>query len=419
MNLLERPEIRLAIALGIGLLIGAERERRKAEKAPGATAGIRTFALVAFLGGALAWLDHIALIVMGGAFVGAAALVGYARGPEEERGLTSEVALVVAYVLGVLASVEPALASGAAVTVTLILALRSRIHALVREALSAEELLDALLFGISALVVLPLVPDEPIGPYGVVNPFAVWRFAVLMMAITAAGYVAQRLAGPRYGLPLAGLASGFVSSSATIASMGARAREDGEVLHAAVAGAACSTISTVIQLALVVGAANPSALAALAPSLCAAGVVATAYGLIFAWHATRAAPTAVRPKGRAFRMRDALLFAVMVSAVTLIATAVHRSLGATGLLVATGFAGLVDTHSAAASVASVAASRAIDMGEAVLGVLVAMTTNSITKIAMAFASGSRPFARRVAVGVVLVILAAWSAFAWTVVSARS
>jgi uncharacterized membrane protein (DUF4010 family) len=42
------------------------------------------------------------------------------------------------------------------------------------------------------------------------------------MAIGAAVHVAIRTLGTRVGLPIAGLASGFISSTATIAAMGAR-----------------------------------------------------------------------------------------------------------------------------------------------------------------------------------------------------
>jgi K+ potassium transporter integral membrane domain/Domain of unknown function (DUF4010) len=99
--------------------------------------------------------------------------------------------------------------------------------------------------------ILPLVPDRPMGPYGALNPHSIWVIVILIMAISAAGYVAVRLLGTRFGLPVAGLASGFISSTATIAAMGARAAKANEVLASAVAGAVLSTIATIVQLALV------------------------------------------------------------------------------------------------------------------------------------------------------------------------
>ena len=106
----------LAVALGIGLLVGIERERRKGEGAGRGSSGVRTFALVALLGGLTAAMDIDALVVAGAVFVGAATLMAYALGSDDHPGLTSETALLVTFVLGALAQSEPGLAAGAGLT---------------------------------------------------------------------------------------------------------------------------------------------------------------------------------------------------------------------------------------------------------------------------------------------------------------
>ncbi|MCP2871735.1 DUF4010 domain-containing protein, partial [Salmonella enterica subsp. enterica serovar Typhimurium] len=85
---------------------------------------------------------------------------------------------------------------------------------------------DGLLLAAAALVILPLVPDRAVDPLGAINPRTLWKLAVLMMAINACGHIALRAAGPALGLSFAGFASGFVSSTATIAAMGAEARRN-------------------------------------------------------------------------------------------------------------------------------------------------------------------------------------------------
>ena len=110
------------------------------------------------------------------------------------------------------------------------------------------------------------------------------------MAISACGYVAVRALGARFGLPAAGLASGFVSSSATIAAMGARVIEDSRLLGPAVAGAVLSTIATVAQVAIVVAATSSITLMALGLPLIFAGLAAVAYGLIFGLRLTDTTP---------------------------------------------------------------------------------------------------------------------------------
>ena len=90
---------------------------------------------------------------------------------------------------------RPALAAGLAVTVAVLLAARSPLHRFVRSTLTEDELKDALIFAGATLVVLPLVPDRPMGPYGALNPHSIWILVILVMAISAAGYVAVRMLG--------------------------------------------------------------------------------------------------------------------------------------------------------------------------------------------------------------------------------
>jgi hypothetical protein len=195
--------VNLAVALGVGLLIGAERERRKGEGPSRSPAGIRTFT-VASLAGAISFIaggELLLAIATAGVIVLTA--VAYWRGREDDPGLTTEIVLIVTVLLGGLSMQKPALAAGLAVTVAILLAVRTRLHRLVGTVLTEEELNDALIFAGATLVILPLVPDRPMGPYGALNPHSIWILVILVMAISAAGYVAIRVLGARYGLPIA------------------------------------------------------------------------------------------------------------------------------------------------------------------------------------------------------------------------
>jgi len=134
--------------------------------------------------------------------------------------------------------------------VTVILAIKAPVHRFVKGVLSEAEVNDGLVFAIATLVNWPQLPDRCLGPSRALNPHTLWLLVILVMAIGASGYLAIRLFGPRYGLPLSGLASGFVSSTATIGSMAARAGKDPTAMAAAVAGAALSTVATYVQTAL-------------------------------------------------------------------------------------------------------------------------------------------------------------------------
>lgn len=399
----------LAVALGIGLLMGLERERRKGSGPTRQFAGVRTFALVALLGGISVATGIEPLVPVAAAFVAAVAVLGYALGPRDDPGLTSEVALMVAFVLGALAQDEPALAAAGGVVVTILLASRERLHHLIRDAMSEQEFSDLLLFAAAAAVVFPLLPDGSVGPYGGLNPRAVWRLVVLVMAIGGTGYIALRLLGPAYGLPVTGLAGGFISSAATTASMGNLSRTEPALLRPAIAGAVLSNVATVVQLGVVVGVTSAPSLRSLWLSIVLAAAAALLFAGIGGLRLRGATATAGRPAPRhAFDLKSALLFAVMVSVVTLGSAAVNSWLGADGVLLAAGLAGFADAHAAAAGVTALVASGEISPSQAVIPVILGLTTNTLTKMAAAYATGGRRFAMPVTSGLLTILGMAWA-----------
>lgn len=401
----------LAVALGVGLLLGVERERRMGQQPERGAAGVRTFALVALLGGLSIRVGGEVTAAVALGFVGLAAIASYVRtsGP----GLTTEVALVLTFLLGALAQSDPALAAGIGVTTAIVLAGRDRLHKLVSDTLSERELHDALLFAACALIVLPLVPDQGIGPNGAFNPATVWRLVVIVMAVQGMGYIALRTVGLRYGLPLAGLIGGFVSSTATIGTMGARAVRSPGLRAGAVAGAVASSVATVVLLAIVVGVASLPTLRRLALPFALAGISAVGYAAVFALRAAGTLPDEKIERGRAFDLRIALLLAGTVSIVLLVSGAINEAAGGTGVLIGTAVAGLADSQSAAISAASLAQQNQVTIATAELATLVALTTNTISKAIMAVAFGKAPFAGRVIPGLGLILVCAWGGWAIT------
>ncbi len=401
--------VTLPVALGVGLLLGVERERRKGDGP--ASAGVRTFALVGLAGG-LSWrIGGVVTAAVALAFVGIAAVAGYVRSHEDDPGLTTEVALIVDFLLGALAQRDPGLAAGAGVVTAIVLANRERIHRLVRETLSERELHDGLLFAACALVVLPLVPDKGYGPHSSLNPAIVWRLVVIVMAVQAAGYVALRAIGPRYGLLIVGLLGGFVSSIATIATMGARAIKEPALRRGATGGAVASSVATIVLLAIVVGAASVATLRQLVLPLLLAGLAAVGYAAIFAFHAARAEHAPDFNLGRAFDLRIAVGLAVTVAIVLLASSELNAALGRSGLLAATGVAGFADSQSPAISAATLAKSGHTSLSIAALATLVALSANTVSKAVVAAVAGDRRYALRVSVGLALIIVGAWGGWA--------
>ena len=336
--------------------------------------------------------------------------IAYYRSHEDDPGLTTELALVLTLVLGELAIRESLEAAALAVAVAVILAARTPMHRFVRDVLTQSELKSALIFAAATLVVWPVIPNRYLGPFDAINLRSVWSIVILIMAISACGYIAVRALGSRYGLPAAGFASGFISSSATIAAMGARVVEDPNLLVPAVAAAVLSTVATVAQISIIVAATSPETLSALAVPLSFAATAAVAYGLLFAFN-VKSAPTDVPPNtGEAFSLKSALLLATILAVVLIAAAALRTWFGDSGLVAAAAIAGFADAHATAVSMASQVAAGKMLARVACVPILVGFTTNSITKIVLAVASGSQAFAMRVVPGLLVVLVAAWTGY---------
>jgi uncharacterized membrane protein (DUF4010 family) len=398
------------VALGVGMLVGIERERTKLKAGTPAMAGLRTFSIAALVGaGAMAIGGPMLLAVFGG-FVTVFMALGYwSTLKKEGPGLTTEFAMLATLLAGGLAMREPAAAGAVGVVTAILLAGRQRLQHFAGSVLTEEELRSALILAAAVVVIMPLLPNEQIGPFGALNPRSVWRLVVLVLMIGTGGYLATRLLGPRFGLPISGLASGFVSSSATIGAMGSRVAKSPSVLTAAAAGAVLSTVATVIQMAAVIGATSPEALEPMTPPLIGAGVAAAAYGAIFTLAVLRRpAPADAQGPGDPFSLAAALKFAFTLSVVLVASAALRQWFGEAGAVAAAAMAGFVDTHASAISIASLVATGHMTPQDCVIPILAGFSTNTVTKVILASTSGGRAFALRVVPGVILVALAAWA-----------
>ena len=405
--------IGLAVAFAIGLLVGAEREARKGDGNSAIAAGVRTMVLVAIAGALGAMLGPIAFCVAGG-FVALAAIAKFYTSREKDPGLTSEVAMIVVFLLGALAMREHALAAGLGVLVALVLASKDRAHRFLRDTLTPEELNAALLLLAAAVVVLPLLPDRTVDPWDAINPRDIWKLVVLVMTINAVGYVALRALGPRYGLAVAGFVGGFVSSTATIGGMGSRARDTPKLEDGCVTGAVLSNVATVIQLAIILGAIARPMLAALAIPLAATGVVALAYALAVGWRGLKqTSKDAGDIKTKPFEFRHALVFAAIVAAILLVSALVRDRFGESGLIAAAAAGGFADAHASSGTAAEIFARGGLGLATALWAVVAAFTTNTISKTVAAFGAGGRRFGLKLMPGLLAMALVFAGAVWWS------
>ena len=399
----------LAVALGAGLLIGIERERRKGRGDDRQAAGVRSFTVVAVTGALAQWLNVPGLVVCGAAMVALLAAFSHLKSRSRDPGLTTELALFTTYLIGVQCVPSPPFGGACGVGLSALLAARERLHRFATQLLSEQELHDGLLLAALGLIVLPLIPSGPLAWLGGIDPRPLASMVLLILAIQAAGHVALRWLGPRGGLLLSGLVSGFVSSTATVASFGARARAHPDQLPMLAGGAALSSVATWMQALLMSSVLSPGAALAIAPVAMAGALGGGVVGLL-ALRSRDARPPGEPPRqeGSALRPREAMFIALLLAVVALGVGSAQRHFGDVGLNVSIAIASLVDAHAPVASLASLHAAGSLTDRHMVLGVLIAVTTNSVSRCVVAAVAGGPSYARRVGWALLAGILAAWA-----------
>jgi uncharacterized membrane protein (DUF4010 family) len=399
----------LAAALGSGLLIGLERERHKHRGPQREPAGLRTFTLAA-MGGALAQaLQLPGLVAVGALAITALAAVALLRHRGRDPGLTTEMALLVTYLIGALCVTAPLLGSPAAVVLTALLAARTKLHRFATQVLREEELHDGLLLGALALVVLPLMPEQPLPWLAGMKMNWLLGLMLLLLGLQAAGHVALRLAGPQTGLALSGLLSGLVSSTATIAAMGARARHEPALAPACLAGAVLSTCATWLQAQAMLFAMAPDAALVALPVCLTGALLCGAMGWTLARRSRSALGGSPRPASDAerrgpLRLREALLMAFILSAVAVAVSWARSHFGSLGLFGAVAIAAFADVHAPIVSLAGLQAAGSVTPLQVLQGLLLAFLCNGVTRSITAVAAGGGRFARAIVVALALPLL---------------
>lgn len=412
------------VAGAIGFLLGFERERHAWREGEAVTAlGARTFTLIA-VSGALAAALGPAVVAIGLAVVGLIVVAGYWRTSEVHRGTTTEVAAVLAYLLGALARTDMAVAAGIAVAVALLLEQKERVRHLLRDVVTDVEVDDALRFVAMAVVVLPLLPDHAIDRWGVIVPHRVWLLVVVLAGIGWVGYVATRVLGPRRGLPVTGLAGGFVSGSATTAMMARTARVRPASASAALSGAIAASAATCVQVLAITAVVDPTVWRAMAPAIAAGGVLLLIEAVVVAWRsasdddADRHADGDDASAGRRpLQFRASLVIAAVLTATLVVSAALTEQFGGGAAVLTAAVAGLADSHAASIGVVSLAADGAISTGAAIAGVGAALAVNTVVKLVLAAVAGGRRFVVRLAVALALPVAVIGAGLWWAAISA--
>jgi uncharacterized membrane protein (DUF4010 family) len=375
-------------ALGIGLLIGLERERN-----PSAKAGLRTFAIVGVFGalcGALAQhLDSYWLVGVGMVLVGLMIISAYLeeRAAEEDPGTTTSAALLVCFTLGAAATLGfRQIAVMLGVITTVLLYFKTELAGIARR-LERRDLLSVLQFAVLSFVILPVLPDETFGPYGAINPRNVWLMVVLISGISLAGYLALRLVGGRRGLPLLGLLGGLVSSTATTVVYSRYARTRPELVDSAVLVILMANLVVLVRLAILAWVTAPAVLPALIPiGVCALLPGAAAVAWLYRRIRSESEPPVPQPSNPT-ELKTAFAFALLYAVVLVLAAWVHQVAGARGLYAVAFVSGLTDVDAITLSTLRLYGMSTVSAGQAATTITAALLSNIGFKLGTALVLG--------------------------------
>lgn len=420
---------RLSVALAIGLLIGLERGWQARAAAEGErAAGVRTHALAGLLGGVwgliCAPFGGVGALALALAFATTTAVVSLFRLREiiHERsyGATTVFAAMLAFALGALAGLDfimPAVAAGVAVTG--LLAAKNVLHVWLRK-LSWPELRSGLVLLVMSFVLLPVLPDHAIDPWGAVNPFVLWLMTVLIAAISFTGYVAVRLVGYERGIPAAGLAGGLASSTATTAALSRLVALYPERVDTLAGGATLANAVMSVRVLVILFATNPALAVRLSPPLLAIAVVYAAAGSALARRRVgpSASPLPAEDGARLENPLDlpaVLKFGALLACVMALSRIAARLAGEGGVYLVALFSGLADVDAIALTMAR-HGEAGIGQTAAAAAILIAVASNTITKTAIGSVIGGTAMGGRLAAASLLAVLAGAATY-WAAASA--
>lgn len=408
-----------AVALGIGLLIGLERGWRSRKDQPGSrTAGFRTFAITGLIGGTL---GAIAQALGGAANVGGGVVLGLGFAAyaavitifclEENRAdksfsATTAIAAMLTFALGAYAMVGDLRVAGAvAIAATILLAAREPMHGWLKRITEAE-LRSALILLAMSFIILPVVPDDPIGPFGGVNPREVWLIAIVLAGVSFLGYAAVKYFGARQGVLIAAAAGGLVSSTAVTAANAQHAAAGEGTPRVLAAGVAVATAVSLLRVLAVSAALKPPLLWFLAPPLIAGAAAAIAYALLSVyWRPEKASRQQAVKFSNPFRLFSVIGFAIFLAAIILLGRALGEGLGAAGAIVGALALGVADVDAITVSMARLAP-QPLSLQHASFAILAAVLSNTLSKMGIGAAVGRGRFAVEIAIMSVACLAAA-------------
>lgn len=403
----------LGIALGLGLLVGLQRER-----AASRLAGLRTFPLVTILGAISGLLaQSFGAWTIGSAWVALAAVIvigniAKLRAGEIDPGVTTEVAILLMFGVGAYLVVgyrEAAIAVGGVIAV--LLQFKGQLHGIAKK-LSDDDLKAVMQFALISLVILPVLPNRTYGPYAVLNPRQVWWMVVLIVGISLGGYIVYKFFGETAGAALGGVLGGSISSTATSVSYARRTTTAPESSKLAATVIMIAAAVVVIRVLIEIAVVAPGFLSRAAPPLLALLLVMAALS-VFLWLRVSTQQVEMPALENPSELKSAVVFGILYAVVLVAVAAAESHFGNRGLYVVAALSGLTDVDATTLSASQLVNSGRLDSDDGWKLIMIAITSNLLFKCIAIAAIGHRRllvqmaplFGAGIAVG--LLILVFW------------
>ncbi len=379
-----------AVSLGCGLLIGLEREQSKAKHKTKTFAGFRTFAISSLLG-TLCFLFNLVIGITGAILIGAISIASLKNQPDDP-GVTTELALIMTYFIGAVCIWNINLAAGLAVTLTILLFAKQSLHGLANQWINESELRDGVLLLALILIALPLVPNQAFwGP--VLNPYTILKLLSLILFVQALAHFAKRLLSSKNAIVFSALASGFVSSTATIANLGMEVRNNGANPHVNAGAALMSCVSTLIQMLIIVASISlawfkiiflPTIISTIVLSIWALYLMRTSIG--------DGETITTNDNSRMFSFKNAIIITFALSAIQAAVYALNLWLGSSGLILGTLIASLFEIHAAIAAIVVQAEPDTVQATTLMIALMIGLAAHALAKSINAALTGGYKFA---------------------------
>lgn len=401
--------IRFGASIAIGFMIGLQREFAKGGDKKFLAAGERTFGLMGLVGCMAAMVSDqldspfpfFVIILMMGTYL---TVSYYVSASDGRVGLTSEVAAMIAILIGALCY-WGYLALGVAIGIatTTLLSVKVETDQFVR-ALTREDFKSALELAVISAIVLPVLPNQGFFeiPFDVLNPFKIWLMVVFISGISFLGYVAIKVVGPEQGIGITGFLGGLVSSTAVTLSFSERSKIDRNLAKPLALAITIAWTVMFPRVLIEVGVLNLALLNVLWKPIVAAGLVGLGY-CIYLFFSQRATDKGDLEFSNPFDLRAAIKFGLLYGLVLLVSRAAQYYFGDEGLFLSSIIAGFADVDAITLSIAELTNTGGVALNTASRAIVVATMSNTLVKGGIALIGGSRELRKAILPGIILIL----------------